>query len=263
VIHAVINYVERGPDRPFYYANDHARDNVPIDGKTMALANGRDAGPRLDIEGFVLVPHPSSVVDFRSADTATLHAPEICALLRDQTGADHIAVTAPPIFRFSEKSGLAGALNNSMPARFAHIDVTTATAESFAARATPAGRTVTRFAQYNIWRAISTPPQDVPLAVCDYRSVTPADLVEADAIFDEAGKPEWSFASWVIAHNPDHRWHWFSDMTRDEALIFKTHDSDPSRARFVPHVAFDHPDCPADAPPRVSIEMRATAFWFV
>ena len=28
------------------------------------------------------------------------------------------------------------------------------------------------------------------------------------------------------------------------------------------HVAFDDPQCPADAVPRASIEMRAIAYWF-
>ncbi len=37
---------------------------------------------------------------------------------------------------------------------------------------------------------------------------------------------------------------------------------DRSRAHCVPHVAFDHAACPAHAPPRVSLEMRALALWF-
>ena len=64
------------------------------------------------------------------------------------------------------------------------------------------------------------------------------------------------------AHAQAHRWCWFPDMHRDEALVFKTHDSDRSRAHCVPHVAFDHSACPAHAAPRASIEMRALALWF-
>ena len=51
-------------------------------------------------------------------------------------------------------------------------------------------------------------------------------------------------------------------MRTDEALIFKTHDTEPAAAHCVPHGAFDNPDCPADAPPRASIEMRGIAYWF-
>jgi hypothetical protein len=260
---ADIAYAARSADRPRYYANDHSRDTVVIDLHPMTLIDGRQAETRLDTEGFALVAHSSAVSDFtKSDDVAAKHNDEIVALLRAQTGAHIVIVTAPGILRFSERSRLAGTLNNSMPARFAHVDVTTGTAEAFGERSRPEGARIARFAQYNIWRAISDPPQDVPLAVCDARSVEPEDLIVADAIFDEPGQPEWSFDGWVVAHNPAHRWHWFADMTRDEALIFKTHDSDPSRARCVPHVAFDDPGCAADAPPRASIEMRAIAYWF-
>ena len=31
-------------------------------------------------------------------------------------------------------------------------------------------------------------------------------------------------------------------MTRDEALVFKTNDSDPKQPHHVPHTAFNDPD---------------------
>jgi hypothetical protein len=171
-------------------------------------------------------------------------------------------VNSPGVLRFSEKSANSGALDNSRPARFAHVDISDATAGAFAQRVAPAGRTLARFAHFNIWRAISEPPQDVPLALCNARSVSGRELLLADAIFDTPGKPEWSFEGLVVAHDAAHRWHWFSEMTRDEALVFKTHDSDPLRAHCVPHVAFDNPHCGSHTPPRASIEMRAIALWF-
>ena len=101
----------------------------------------------------------------------------------------------------------------------------------------------------------------MPLAVCDARSVKPSDLLVADAIFDPpGGAPEWGFDSWLVAHNVAHHWHWFRDMTRDEALIFKTSDS--AFANPVPHVAFDNPLAAPDWPARASIEMRAVAYWY-
>ena len=62
-------------------------------------------------------------------------------------------------------------------------------------------------------------------------------------------------------HNPDHEWNYFRDMTRDEVLIFKAHDSDPARPRRVPHTAFSDPTCPAGTPTRASVEMRGVAFF--
>jgi hypothetical protein len=260
---AQIAYAARSIPRPRYYANDHSRDVLEIDLQPMAITDARAMNSSVDVEGFALVPHRSAVADFTDAAAVLdIHRAEIAELIQSLSGADAVQVNAPGILRFSEKSGLAGTLNNSMPARFAHVDITDRTAATFAKSAPPADKLIRRHAHFNVWRAISAPPQDVPLALCDARSVEPDDLIVADAVFDEAGKPEWSFEGWVVAHNLAHRWHWFSDMNRDEALVFKTNDSDPAFARCVPHVAFNDPNCPADAPARASIEMRAVAYWY-
>lgn len=259
---ALIAYSGRRFARPRYYANAHDRDQVDIAPVLMPIGDARAACSQIDREGFELVAHCSAVSDFADRDeVARIHMREVEELVQAHTGADFVHVGAPGLLRFSEKSGRAGSLNNSMPARFAHIDISDVTAALFAERGAN-GRAYARAAHYNLWRAISPAPQDVPLALCDARSLAPADLIEADAVFDEAGKPEWSFEGLVVAHNPAHRWYSFPDLTVREAILFKTHDSDAARAHHVPHVAFDLPDCPADAPPRISIEMRATAWWW-
>ena len=259
---ALIAYSGRKFARPRYYANAHEHDEVEIVPALMPMHDARAAATTIDREGFQILRHASAVTDFADRDQVTrIHMREIEDLVQAATGADHVHVGAPGLLRFSEKSGKAGSLNNSMPARFAHIDISDRTAAQFGQRGAN-GRPFLRCAAYNVWRAISPPPQDVPLAFCDSRSLAPADLIDAEAVFDEPGKPEWSFEGIVVAHNPAHRWHYFPQMTIDEAVLFKTNDSDPARAHHVPHVAFDLPDCPADAPPRVSIEMRATAYWW-
>jgi hypothetical protein len=260
---AMIAYAGRSLPRPRYYANDHSRDVLDITLIEMAVTDARARPPTLDDAGFTLIAHRSAVVDFadRVAVEAT-YRPEIAALMRQLSGADLVLINSPGILRFSERSPQSGVLDNSRPARFAHVDVSDATAAVLAQRAAPPGRPLTRFVHYNIWRALSAPPQDVPLALCDARSVAAADLIAADAVFDSPGKPEWSFEGLVLAHAATHRWHWFPDMQRDEALVFKTHDSDRGRAHCVPHVAFDHAACPVHAAPRASIEMRALAMWF-
>ncbi len=259
---AMIAYSGRKFAHPVYYANAHERDQVDIAPAPMPMHDARVAATTIDCEGFQLLQHTSAVTDFADREQVSrVHMREIEELVQAATGADFVHVGAPGLLRFSEKSGKAGTLNNSMPARFAHIDISDKTAADFGARGA-GGRAFTRCAAYNVWRAISAPPQDVPLAFCDARSIAHDDLIEAEAVFDEAGKPEWSFEGLVVAHNPAHRWFWFPDLTINEAVLFKTNDSDPARAHHVPHVAFDMPDCPADAVPRVSIEMRATAYWW-
>jgi hypothetical protein len=258
-----INYVARSDDRPRYFANDVSRDTVVIDARMMPVTDVRGDAARLDREGFVRVDHRSAVADFADGGAVdAIHRGEIAALIARLSGADHVAVPSGGVLRFAERSTLSGALDNSRPARFAHVDVSDATAAAFAERSAPPARAIRRFAHFNIWRAISAPPQDVPLALCDARSFDRADLLPADAMFDRPGEPLWSFEGLVFAPGAGHRWCWFSGLDRDQAIIFKTHDSDPGQPHCVPHVAFDNPDCPADTPPRASIEMRAIAYWF-
>jgi len=262
-----VNYIGEMAQRPRYYANDHSRDLLNLDPRKIAIEDARKRieAPSLAHEGFELVDHTSEIRDFKdAAEVARLHPKEIEQLLLEVTGADHVVIPGPGVLRFGEGSKDACVYSNSLPARFVHVDISDATAEQFAHRSIPKniGRAMRRFAHYNVWRALSAPPQDIPLTVCDARSVAPADMICADAVFDVDDKPEWSFEGWVARHNSAHRWSYFSDMTRDEALIFKTNDSDPSQPHCVPHSAFDDPSCPKGVPPRASIEMRGIAYWF-
>ncbi len=262
-----INYISQMSQRPRFHANDNTRDVLTLDPRTMRIEDVRtqQPAPGINLEGFALVAHKSAVKDFRDPQEITrTHYPEIKALLLGISGADRVVVTAPGVLRFSEKSPDSGRLNNSRPARFIHIDISDATAGIFSERSRPqdVGRPVARSVHFNVWRVLSAPPQDVPLAVCDARTLSPGDLVAADAVFDVAGKPEWSFEALLVRHNPAHRWCYFSGMTPDEVLIFKTNDSQPGPAHHVPHSAFNDPTCPGGVAPRASIEMRAIAYWF-
>ena len=52
------------------------------------------------------------------------------------------------------------------------------------------------------------------------------------------------------------------EMAPDEVLVFKVFDSDKTKGvPFTAHTAFDHPDTPADARPRESVESRALVFF--
>jgi hypothetical protein len=65
-----------------------------------------------------------------------------------------------------------------------------------------------------------------------------------------------------LKYSSAHRWFYFPQMRRDEALVFKVFDSaKDGRARFTPHTSFEDPSTPPGAPPRQSIEARALAFF--
>jgi hypothetical protein len=266
-VRAKIGYSERTERRPFFYANAHEKDYVPLKPQEVEITDARGLDTDLDREGFILVQHKSAVEDLTDLDAvANVHAGEIAQLLKRVTGCDQVDMFARGILRFSERLGENEAHDNSHPARFVHVDMSKEAAADARAKSAPAdipaGKTVVRSAHYNVWRALSGAPQDVPLGLCAYPSIQPGDLIDCDAIFDSPGAPEWSFGNYVIAYNPAHRWYYYSDMTPDEAIVFKTSESDPARAQLMPHGAFDNPLAPPDSPPRVSLEMRGTCYWF-
>jgi len=264
-VEASINYIGAMQTRPRFYAQDHSKDVLALDPRTVKIEDVRGNSPTLAREGFALIPHKSAVADFRDdSEVARIHTGEIEELILSVSGADAVSVTGRGVLRFAENSPFSGKLFNSLPARFIHIDISDPTASTFSERSNPRpAEKPRRTCHYNVWRVISAPPQNVPLSVCDARSLAPTDLVTADAIFDAFdGQPEWSFEALLVRFNPKHRWCWFPDMNRDEALVFKTNDSDRREAHHVPHSAFDNPLVPAGTAPRASIEMRAIAYWY-
>lgn len=260
-------------ERPRYYADDGSRDNLTLDSRTVRVENARlwVQPPSLAREGFALSSHRSDVLDFRNPEEiARIHRPEIERMLLELTNADKVVLSEQAVRRSADRSSgpvrlrSSGSLYETRSVCFVHIDMSDSTAALFAQRYRPKGhgRPVRRFAHYNIWRALSPPPQDLPLAVCDSRSVSASDLVEADAMMDIPGKRESSYVGLVVRYNSRHRWAHFPHMNRDEVLVFKTHDSDPAHPIYVPHTAFNDPTCPSGVAPRSSIEMRAIAYWF-
>jgi hypothetical protein len=204
------------------------------------------------------------VREFRDgSDVTRLYPGEIRQFVLVLTGADEVVVTGPPILRFGERSKEAGTRDNSRAARLVHIDVSEKAAADFARRATPADAgPIRRSAQHNIWRTFSPAPQDVPLAVCDARTVGTPDLVPADANFDQHGVVIRSFEALLLRYNPAHRWLYFPNMQPDEVLVFKRHDTDLQQPHHVPHSAFSDSRVPAESVPRASVEMRTVAYWY-
>jgi hypothetical protein len=69
------------------------------------------------------------------------------------------------------------------------------------------------------------------------------------------------FEGMSFRYSPRHEWLYFRDMERDELLVIKAYDSDQSRLWRVPHTAFVDPSAPPGTTPRVSIDVRALAFF--
>jgi hypothetical protein len=113
-----------------------------------------------------------------------------------------------------------------------------------------------RFGIVNVWRPIKGPVLDSPLALCDARSFTDADLIASDFVY-----PNLRGETSSVEYKPGHRWYYFSEMQPDEVALIRVHDSaEDGRARLSFHTSFDNP-LAKGAPPRESIEVRALVFF--
>ena len=261
----VINYIAHMNEKPKYHSTDSSKNVIELEPVEVDIINARDSEqpPSLNKEGLQLVEHHSKAGDLTNSENSEKYNEEIRQLLLNVTGADEVVIPVHGIVRYSERSELSGKADNSFPARFMHVDMVPEVGQQFGEKNRPESCPVGsgRVASYNIWRVLSPAPQDVPLAICDAQTVDKDDLVRADAIFDPNGVVVFSFESFVIRPNLKHQWLYFHDMDIDEALIFKAYDSDSNYPCNVSHGAFTDTTCPDTAPPRVSIEMRATAYW--
>lgn len=248
----------------------------------------RDARPlkdhfNLDTHGFVLARHVSKVKNFFDKDeVSAVYPAEAEQIVKALTGASRVALmgwmvrTSGDLSKYKHETvGYTHQGGVQPPAGEAHVDFTPERAERMArmlyAQHFPGGKGFSRFIASSLWRAFSEPPQDCPLAVCDAQSVgrdegTPNTLHIVDQIPDEATmlgpmpNEDQVPAAAIFHFNPRHRWWYFSNMTRDEVILIKFHDSDPTKALRCPHTAFFDPSFP-NAKTRCSIELRSVAFF--
>jgi hypothetical protein len=241
--------------------------------QTIFIRNGRPMQSTLglDTHGFVLAKQPSLVPDFRDKTIVdTVYPAEVERIVKTLTGADLVALLGYVI----RSSGTTSS-EVQPPASEVHVDMTTDRAVRLAAaifERSFAGRPrFTRFIASSLWRPFSAPPQDWPLAVCDGTSVSNdegvpnvmvrvAELPDPDNIPAHCEDEDSLPAASIFHFNPQHRWWYFPDMTRDEVLLVKFHDSDHSKAWRTPHTSF-RDACVQHAAPRQSIEFRTIAYF--
>lgn len=106
----------------------------------------------------------------------------------------------------------------------------------------------------NIWRSVTPAPLErLPLAVCDRTSIDPHDLEYN--LNPNAPTP---FNGHYCKPNQTQHWSYYSNMTRDESLVFTTYDSHPNNGEaFCPtlHTAAPIPGSEG-LEPRQSVEVR-------
>jgi hypothetical protein len=266
-IRAVLNYTRNTGVRPVNYTFEPPagipRSSGEIDARTVAIYDARRIrGLSVDVSGFELIPHRSSLRDWASfQDTervAAVDYPEVQAALMARTGANKVLIFDHTL---RDSTALPGRVALREPVRRVHDDQTLDSAPRRVAKHLPPEearwRLQRRFAIVNFWRPVEGPVLQAPLAVCDARTIELPDLIPSDLVY-----PDWTGETYALAHNPRHRWYWYPRQTPSEATLLKIYDSaTDGRARLTAHTAFDDPAGAPDAPPRRSIEIRSILFW--
>ena len=268
-VESTVNYLDDMDELPVFYATTRA-NNLKLSTHRITVCDARPVREQLslDREGFRLLDCPTQMQNFRDADEVQrVYRPETERLIAELTGASKVLATGV-VLRWGERSANSGALLNSRPARFVHVDYSRKSFEEFAemhlrnAGVEDRGPWLNgRYVALNLWRVLSPPPQDVPLGICAAPSTDPTDVVTGMAVIDPPNAPELRFESSLYRFNPQHRWFYFSNMQPDEALVFKAFDSERDRIQGCPHSAFNDPTCPAGVTPRASVEIRAYAYF--
>ncbi len=266
-VEAVLNYTVDNGTRPVNYTFDPPpgvpRNSGEVDSRRVTIHNARHFdGLTLDSAGFAWVPHRSALRDWAEyrdeARVKAVYYPEVETALKAHTGADKVIVFDHTL-RDSEAGP--GRAELREPVRRVHDDQTFVSAPNRVRKhlspEEAAWRLERRFAIVNFWRPVGAPVQQLPLAVCDARTIALRDLLPSDLVYRD-----WVGETYAFSYNPRHRWYWMPHQTPEEATLLKIYDSlTDGTARLTAHTAFEDPTSPPEAPPRRSIEVRTLLFW--
>lgn len=287
----------------------------------IATPTPHSAKPWAKVDGpgysFTLSPHTRSVTNIRGSESrfttdnagfAVYHSPaqetkfsddaavregyyaEVEAIVKERlTGVKKVVIFDHTIRKHDPSSP-------RQPVQQVHVDQTPGAAAARVRRHLPAAEAEEllkgRYQIVNVWRPISHPASDFPLAVIDYRSTKPEDMVKVDLMYpvrqggddgDDRGKEvvpdpnsvestegyEVKGETYGVAANEGHRFYYMKDMTPEETMFIKCFDSRAEVheagvkgvAGYTPHTAFVDPDTPEGVKGRESIEVRCLVFY--
>jgi hypothetical protein len=246
-----------------------------------------------DVSGFAVFEAPAREKSFTD-DRAVREGyyAEVEALLREKLAGIKKVVIFDHTIRKHDKT------SPRQPVQQVHVDQTPRAAEARVRRhVTDAAEAEEllkgRYQIINVWRPIGHAASDFPLAVVDWRTTEPKDLIKVDLLYpkrqdaevddDDRGKEvlpdprsmtstagyEVKGETFSVQPNDKHRFYYVKDMTPDEAMFIKCFDSFSQDrpggrkgvADYTPHTAFIDPATPADAKGRESIEVRCLVFY--
>jgi hypothetical protein len=251
-VDSFIRYSDRSAEGGCIKANGDY--SFGMEDHTRRIHNARLEKIDFATHGFTLLRHPTDINFEDPADVERRYHPEACRLVRQLTGASEVFAFLG-ILRGGDADAGGG------PALSAHADFNEVSLRGWVARLAP-DRTeelaTKRLVNINLWRGVR-PVENMPLAVCDSRSVEKSDFMfvrfgegETASIADTAG-------GFNLAFNPRHRWYYYPHMQPDEVLAFKLLDTGDPHWRMTAHSAFVDPTAVPGSPKRQSFEIRTLA----
>jgi hypothetical protein len=273
-IEVPIFYMVDTGEAPVFHQTDSPADRVTIAGTRqahpMAIRNARRLPNdfSLDVEGFAFAEHVTAVTDFYDdAQLTSVYTPELERLVARLTGATEAVVYDHT--RRSSDGARREQRNWRDPVPLPHSDYTDRSAAQRLRDVFPddaEARLNRRFVIVNVWRSMTGPIEQWPLAVCDARSVDEALMHRIVRSAPHRAEPSFEYSrsseTRHAAYDARHRWYYFPRMTRNEALLFKNYDTlRDGTARYALHSAIEDPASPPDPAPRESIESRVFAFF--
>jgi len=249
---------------------------------------GQEDNFHTDLSGFSVHHAPATEKEFTS-DSAIRsgYYAEVEQLLRAKLAGVKKVVIFDHTVRRRQKD------SPRQPVQQVHIDQTPNAAAVRVRRHLPAEEAEEllkgRYQIINVWRSIGHAASDFPLAVVDWRTMAPTDLIKVDLLYpkreatddgDDRGKEALPIGegtegyeprgeTYGIAPNEKHKFYYYKDMTPEEAMFLKIYDS---RGQGLPggkegvavgsaHTAFIDPATPKEAKGRQSVEVRCLVFY--
>jgi len=248
---------------------DRILDDRSVEHRAMHVNNGRTAAvpPTLEREGLELVSWPSPIARERLDELVAAkplltmrpiefdYWAETIPVIQSRTGARDVLPLHASTVRFSQQAHRSEMMT---PAGWAHLDYDDDEAavqlRETLERTEHDVAPFSRYVLYQTWRVLTDPPQDFPLAICDWRTVTTADIVPLEYHVGTDGS-DVTYRSQGSRFSERHEWWYFPDLTVDDLLLFVGFDSSRADRPASLHVSFEDPTV-HDPVPRASIETR-------
>jgi hypothetical protein len=251
-VDSFIRYSDRTADGGFIRANGDY--SFGMEDHPARVHNARLADIDFHRHGFTLLRHATDVDFEDKADFEGRYYPEACRLVRELTGASEVFAFMG-IRRGGEEAAGGG------PALSAHVDFNEASLRGWIKRLVPERAdelAQRRLVNINLWRGLR-PVENMPLAVCDARSVEKGDFMTVRFGEGVTASLEGTPGGLNLAYNPKHHWYYYPDMQPDEVIAFRLFDTGNPNWEMTAHTAFVDPTSRPDSPKRVSFELRTIA----